>query len=248
MEREETYAIDRVVPTVTVSQAAGQSDPTSATPVNFRVVFSESVADFGSADVTVSGTTGATSAAVTETVPMDGTTYNVAVSGMTAGGTVVITIAADAAHDAVSNGNTASVNLDNSVTFALGTTTTLNAAPNPSVPGQVVTCTATVTSASGTPTGTVTFRDGTTILGTGTLNGAGQASFTTGGLSLGTHAMTAEYGGSANFAPSASSAVDLVIRPSSTAQIPTLGEWGVILLMALIAGTAAYLLRRRSAS
>ena len=60
------------------------------------------------------------------------------------------------------------------------TTTTLASSANPSAFGQAVTFTATVTPASGggTPTGTVTFKDGMTTLGTATLNG-GVATFTT---------------------------------------------------------------------
>jgi hypothetical protein len=46
-----------------------------------------------------------------------GTTYNVAVSGMTTGGTVIASIAATVAHDAAGNGNTASTSTDNTVTY-----------------------------------------------------------------------------------------------------------------------------------
>jgi hypothetical protein len=52
------------------------------------------------------------------------------------------------------------------------TTTTLVSSLNPSGLGQAVTFTATVTGLS--PTGTVTFKDGATTLGTATLNGAGR--------------------------------------------------------------------------
>jgi len=62
-----------------------------------------------------------------------------------------------------------------------------------------VTFTATLASAAGTPTSTVTFLDGTTQLGTGTLT-AGVATCTTSSLTVGTHAITASYGGDANFA------------------------------------------------
>ena len=54
----------------------------------------------------------------------------------------------------------------------------LTSSTNPSMFGQSVTFTATVTVAApgaGTPTGTVTFMDGATTLGTGTLNAAGVA-------------------------------------------------------------------------
>jgi len=50
--------------------------------INFTVVFSESVSDFAAGDVMLSGTAGATTVAVTGS----GTTYNVAVSGMTSSG------------------------------------------------------------------------------------------------------------------------------------------------------------------
>src|SRR5205807_1997910 len=69
-----------------------------------------------------------------------------------------------------------------------------------SIIGTAVTVTALVTSpATGTPTGTVTFQDGTSALGTGTLSG-GAATFITSGLTAGTHSITAVYSGDANFA------------------------------------------------
>ena len=53
---------DNVAPTVTINQAAGQADPTNTSPINFTVVFSETVTDFATGDVTLSGTAGATTA------------------------------------------------------------------------------------------------------------------------------------------------------------------------------------------
>ena len=47
---------------MTINQAAGQADPTNASPINFTVVFSESVTDFATGDVTLTGTAGATTA------------------------------------------------------------------------------------------------------------------------------------------------------------------------------------------
>jgi hypothetical protein len=52
----------------------------------------------------------------------------------------------------------------------------------------------------------VTFKDGTTTLGTGTLSN-GLATYTTSSLSVGTHSITAVYGGSSVFATSTSSAL-----------------------------------------
>lgn len=113
-----TWTIDAIAPSVTINQAAGQVDPTSNSPINFEVVFNEPVTGFTDTDVTLSGTAGATTAAVTGS----GATYNVAVSGMTANGTVTASIAAGSATDAAGNSNTASTSTDNTITFA-------NAAP-----------------------------------------------------------------------------------------------------------------------
>src|SRR5467141_2003129 len=83
--------------------------------------------------------------------------------------------------------------------------TTLISSLNPSALGQAVTFTATVKPAtgSGTPTGTVTFNDGATVLGPGTLSG-GTATLATSALVGGVHSITAIYGGDANFASSTS--------------------------------------------
>ena len=99
-----------------------------------------------------------------------------------------------------------------------GTTTTLIFSPNPSVFGQSVTFTATVgvqAPGIGTPTGVVTFTEGATTLGSGTLAG-GIATFSTTSLSVGTHAITAQYGADTNFAASTSPATDQVVNKAST--------------------------------
>ena len=65
------------------------------------------------------------------------------------------------------------------------------------------TLTATVTALTGVPTpGSVTFLDGSTLLGTVALNNNGQATFTQSNFALGSHAITAEYSGSALLAAS----------------------------------------------
>lgn len=113
-----SWTIDTSAPTVAINQAAGQADPTSSSPINFTVVFSKPVSDFDdAADVTLGGSAGPTTVVITEVSPNDGTTYNVAVSGMAASGTVTATVVAGAAVDNASNGNTASTSADNTVTF-----------------------------------------------------------------------------------------------------------------------------------
>jgi Bacterial Ig-like domain (group 3)/Beta-propeller repeat len=97
------------------------------------------------------------------------------------------------------------------------TTTTLAVSPNTSNFGQGVTFTATVTPVApgaGVATGTVTFLDGATTLGTSPLNSSGSATFSTSSLSSGSHTLTASYGGNTNFTSSAtSSAVTATVQP-----------------------------------
>ena len=68
-----------------------------------------------------------------------------------------------------------------------------------------------------TPSGNVTFYDGVTRLGTGTLNASFEATFTTSSLALGAHAITARYEGNAANDPSVSTAV--AIRIAEPAEI-----------------------------
>jgi hypothetical protein len=127
-------SLDTRGPSVTINQASasGQADPTTDSPIHFTAVFDEPVTGFTGSDVTLSGTAGATTAVVTETTPNDGTTYDVAVSGMSTSGTVIASILANAAQDAGSNGNSASTSTDDTVTF---TGTTANEAPTVTVDG-----------------------------------------------------------------------------------------------------------------
>src|ERR1019366_2667757 len=90
------------------------------------------------------------------------------------------------------------------------TTTTLASSQNPSTYRQPVTFTATVAPQfSGTPTGSVVFKDGTKTLKTVTLSG-GVASYTTSTLTSGTHTITATYNGSASFDGSSGSLTQTV--------------------------------------
>lgn len=83
--------------------------------------------------------------------------------------------------------------------------TTSNPAPNFAVP---LTLTATVTSSTtGTPTGTVQFLNGATVLGSGTLNAGGVATLSVSALPLGVSSITAVYLGDTNYATSTSNAV-----------------------------------------
>jgi hypothetical protein len=93
------------------------------------------------------------------------------------------------------------------------TTITLASSVNPSAPGQAITFSATVHAGA---TGLITFLDGTTILGTGTINAAGAATFTTSTLTIGSHPVTASFGGD-----SAYSAATSAILTEVVGKIPT---------------------------
>ena len=67
------------------------------------------------------------------------------------------------------------------------TTVGVTSSVNPSFQGQAVTFTATIAPSTGT--GTVTFKDGATTLGTATLNGSGIATFSTASLATTTHSI-----------------------------------------------------------
>ena len=93
------------------------------------------------------------------------------------------------------------------------TTTTLAASPAPATAGQTVTLTASVAPASAT--GTVTFNDGSTAVGTSSLV-SGKATLAVSTLSVGTHSLTAVYGGDSANQASTSSAVAVTIAAGSS--------------------------------
>ena len=95
-----------------------------------------------------------------------------------------------------------------------GSSTTVVSSANPSVSGHLVTFTATVSAASpgsGTPTGMVTFEDGSTTLSTATLS-SGTASLSISTLSVGTHSIKVVYGGDANFKTSTSAILKQIVQ------------------------------------
>jgi len=102
---------------------------------------------------------------------------------------------------------------------AVGTTTALNSSLNPSVFGQSVTFTATVSGAT-TPTGTVQFFDGASSLGTVALSGA-SAALTTSTLAVGTHPITAVYSGDIDDPGSTSPVVSQVVNSAAGAATST---------------------------
>jgi len=106
---------DTTSPTVSIHPAVDQ-DPTSDSPINFAVYFSEPVSGFANGDIQLSGTAGANTAVVTGS----GLTYDIAVSGMTRTGTVIVTIPSGVVSDTAGNVNIASTSTDNTVSYQNG--------------------------------------------------------------------------------------------------------------------------------
>ncbi|MGZ7018435.1 MAG: Ig-like domain-containing protein, partial [Acidimicrobiia bacterium] len=139
-----TFTTDTSAPTVTVEQASGQADPTNGSPINYTVTFSEPVTGFTAADLSFTGSTagGAKAGAITGAGP----TYNVAVTGMTGTGTVVLSIPANGVTDLAGNNNTASTSTDNVVSFDnVAPTVTVNQAAGQADPTNALPINYTVT-------------------------------------------------------------------------------------------------------
>jgi hypothetical protein len=169
---------------------------------------------------TVSGTAGGS-------IPPDGSevdfsdgTLGVIGSGFTVNGvaTLMTTFSTAGAHrlsaayagDAYHNASTGSL-VETVSTFA--TSVAIASTVNPTVYGQSVSFTATVVSAGGNiPTGTVTFKNGTALVGNGILNAGGVATVTTAVLPVGTDSITASYNGDSLDAKSVSSGLSQTVN------------------------------------
>jgi hypothetical protein len=87
-------------------------------------------------------------------------------------------------------------------------TVTLTSSLNPSSPNTPVTFSATVYAGA---TGPVTFLDGPAVLGMGTVNAAGVATFTTSSLTIGSHPITATYGGDSTYGSATSPVLTQIV-------------------------------------
>jgi hypothetical protein len=103
--------------------------------------------------------------------------------------------------------------VDTAVKYVTATTLTSNA--NPATLGQSVTFTATVTGQS--PTGTVTFNDGTTAICATVALSSGSATCMISALAVGSHSITAVYGGDTNNVASTSNIVTQQVNQASSA-------------------------------
>ncbi len=111
--------------------------------------------------------------------------------------------------------------------FAAGTTLSasqvaLAATPNPATVGQSVTLTATIVQVgSVAPTGTATFFNNGTSLGSSVLNSAGAATLSSSTLPAGSNSITVTYSGDSTYTAGAANALALTINPAAKTSTTT---------------------------
>jgi uncharacterized repeat protein (TIGR01451 family) len=178
---------------LTLTVASATAEPV----VGGQIVFTAPVSGASLAPVTITATvdaTGSVSAAVTANQAVGGYSVGGAAHGVT--GRAVYTLTNDPGP----------------------TTTALTSAPNASAFGQSVTFTATVTvnpPGAGTPNGVITFTTGASEYATA-LSANGVATVTTASLPVGSHVVTATYGGDGSFVTSSDSLTQTVGQAGTT--------------------------------
>jgi hypothetical protein len=108
------------------------------------------------------------------------------------------------------------------------TSTMLSATPNPAKFGESVALTARVTAVApgaGTPSGTITFKDGSVSLATVTMSDAA-AAFASASLAAGVHGLGASYSGDANFKSSSGALPEQVACGVIVGLSPSTVRWG----------------------
>ncbi len=189
--------------TVNAALTASQAIPSTS------IIIGEPVAAF--TPVTASGGTAPLTFAVAPSLP-DGLSLAAATGAIT--GTPKTTQPAATYTVTLSDANDATASADFALAIVAGrSSVAVTSSPGSSSFGQAVTFTATVSATTGTPTGSVIFRDGSTELATQTIS-AGSAGFTTADLAVGTHAISAAYSGDNSFANSTSPVLMQTVGPA----------------------------------
>ena len=111
---------------------------------------------------------------------------------------------------------------------------------NPVLVQNSITLTATVSSSISTPTGTVSFVDGSTAIGSGTVNSSGVATYSTAALAVGTHTITAVYSGDTNFLTITSGALTQGVQDFNLVISASGGTTGATSVTALPGGVAVF--------
>ena len=233
---------------------AGNSNYTAAAQVTQSIVVNQasqaitfaapaSPVSYGVAPIALSATGGASGNAVVFSVVSGPGTISGSALTVTGAGTIQI-----AANQAGNANYTAAGQVSQSVVVNKSAPLiALQSSANPALVQSSITLTATVSFGGGIPTGTVSFLDGTTVLGSGTIT-AGVATLTTSSLAAGSHSITAVYSGDANFVTITSTVLTQAVDdfslsiPSGDVTSLTLlpGHSGVYTLSMSPVGTTAF--------
>jgi hypothetical protein len=147
--------------------------------------------------------------------------------------------------DGASTSSAVSVQVNAGTAPLQATAVTLTATPKTAVSGQAITLTAKVaeTAGSSSPTGTVSFQDGSSAIGSSPLT-AGSGTLAVNTLSVGTHSLTAVYGGDTANSPSTSKAVSVTITAAAAPPPTPAADYGLTLsssTLSMTQGTAGSL-------
>ncbi len=127
--------------------------------------------------------------------------------------------------------------INGTLTIAKAGTTSTVFANAPTVFPMVLTAQV-VSATTGTPTGTVNFYDGTTLLGSGMLGANGFATFSATTLASGTHSISVQYGGDGNFTVSTSQPIQVAGIPFITWPAPVAIVYGTPLTVTQLNATS----------
>jgi hypothetical protein len=207
-----TQTVNPATTTTAVISSASTSNPGQS--VTFSVLVTPSTVGPFAASGTVTFQDGAT---VLATRPLSAGMATFTTSTLSSGTHPITAVySGDGSFSGSSGSVVQTVNLTNKVV----TTTTVTSSSSASSLNQSVTFTARVnpnTSGAFTAMGTVTFREGTTVLATPALSTVdGTAAFTTSNLTGGSHMIIAEYSGDTNFNPSSGLSSQTVTPQTTT--------------------------------
>ena len=201
-----TVTVNKATPTISLTSSANPAAAGASVTITATVAYQFPAQALQQTE-TVTFYDGATPLG-TEPVVLGQSTATLVTSTLSAGSH---SITAQYSGD-IDNLSATSAPLNQVITSALATPTiTLTSSANPASVSAQVTFTASLTSAAGTPTGSITFYDGTTQLGSGSVT-SGMASCSTSTLAAGAHTITATYGGDSNFSSVTGSALTQTIE------------------------------------
>jgi hypothetical protein len=249
---KDVVAPGTALPDVTIRSASGAVGSNIVFPITLSSISNTATTmtyTFSPGTAPLSDITGTTG---TVTIPAGATTANLSVPVIAdstgANETFTVTLSSLSTNALFSNNQTTESATGTILSASSGTTastTTLTASPTTGPAGTSVLLTAKVTGGTAAPTGTVTFLDGGTIIGTSSVGASGTATLSTSSLPVGSDTITAVYSGNTTYATSTSNAVTVTItgttQKSSTTTLvatPTSGGLGTsITLTATVTGT-----------